>query len=140
VIGEGVAVNPERMSERSRRKWEAMTPEQRAAVAGVVVSHRTPEYLRHAEAAARLEDEGAPEAGPKADLLTLLAELRAERERQGLSLADVSERSGIERSMLNKLELGKIANPTVATLRAFAAALGGRLTLGLALPVGASRE
>jgi hypothetical protein len=40
--------------------------------------------------------------------------------------------------MLNKLELGKIANPTVATLRAFAAALGRHLMLGLVFPAGIS--
>jgi transcriptional regulator with XRE-family HTH domain len=50
----------------------------------------------------------------------------------------VSARSGIERAMLNKLELGKIANPTVATLRAFAAALGRHLMLGLVFPAGIS--
>jgi transcriptional regulator with XRE-family HTH domain len=52
----------------------------------------------------------------------------------------VSARSGIERAMLNKLELGKIANPTVATLRAFAAALGAHLVMHLSMPAGASRE
>ena len=41
----------------------------------------------------------------------------AERERQGLSLSAVSERSGIDRATLSKLETGKVPNPTVNTLR-----------------------
>jgi hypothetical protein len=36
--------------------------------------------------------------------------------------------------MLNKLELGKIPNPTVATLRAYAAALGRWLAFSLEGP------
>ena len=31
-------------TERNRRRWEAMTPEQRAAVERVRASHLTPEY------------------------------------------------------------------------------------------------
>ena len=59
----------------------------------------------------------------------LMATLRVERERQGLSLTDAAVRSGIERSMLSKLETGKIVNPTYATLRAYAAALGLQLRI-----------
>jgi hypothetical protein len=38
------------------------------------------------------------------ELATALSALRAERERQGLSLSDVLERSGIDRATLSKLE------------------------------------
>src|SRR4051794_30954619 len=107
------------MSERGRRKWERMTSEQRAAVEQILAEHRTPEYRQYAKNAALLEDEDDPKATIKPDVLGLVSALRAERERQGLSLADVSVRSGIERSMLDKIELGKVPNPTVATLRAF---------------------
>jgi transcriptional regulator with XRE-family HTH domain len=68
-----------------------------------------------------------------------LASLRLERERQGLSLTDLAERTGIDRATISKLETGKIANPTLLTLRTYAAALGKRLSWSLAdLPAGSS--
>lgn len=65
-------------------------------------------------------------------LLTVFtATLRAERERQGLSLADVSERSGIDRATISKLETHKSLNPTIDTLCRYAAALGKDIGLTL---------
>jgi transcriptional regulator with XRE-family HTH domain len=57
----------------------------------------------------------------------LIAALRAEREQQGLSLADVAERSGMDRAAIHKLEIGLNANPTQATLTRYAHALGIRI-------------
>jgi Helix-turn-helix len=48
--------------------------------------------------------------------LSAIAQLKHERERRGLSLADVSERSGLDKRMLSRLENGKIMNPTLRTL------------------------
>jgi len=59
------------------------------------------------------------------------AALRAERERQGLSLTDLAARSGLERSAISKLETGKVLNPNLSTLRRYAAALGKQLTFGV---------
>lgn len=56
-----------------------------------------------------------------------VAELRAERERLGLSLADVEQRSGLRRSALSRLENDEHANPTWLTLERYAVALGMRL-------------
>jgi DNA-binding phage protein len=53
-----------------------------------------------------------------------VARLRAERERLGLSLADVEERSGLRRSVLSRLENDKTSNPTLLTLQRYATALG----------------
>ncbi len=50
--------------------------------------------------------------------------MKAERERQGLSLADVSLKSGITAPALSKLENGQNPNPTVNTLARYARALG----------------
>ena len=61
-------------------------------------------------------------------MIEALAGLRRERERQGLSLTDLAERTGIDRATISKLETGKIANPTVGTLRTLARALGRKLT------------
>jgi transcriptional regulator with XRE-family HTH domain len=57
--------------------------------------------------------------------------LKAERERQGLSLSDVSERCGVEKGAISRLENGLNANPTVDTIRRCAHALGKAITLRL---------
>lgn len=56
-----------------------------------------------------------------------LALLKAERLRQHLSLSDIQERIGIERSNLSRLENEADANPTISTLSRYAEALGKRL-------------
>jgi DNA-binding phage protein len=57
----------------------------------------------------------------------LIAALRAERERQGLSLADLAKRTGMDRAAVHKLEIGLNSNPTHATLMRYATALGARI-------------
>ena len=58
--------------------------------------------------------------------------LKTERERQGLSLSDISERCGVEKGAISRLENGLNTNPTVDTIRRCAQALGKAITLGLA--------
>ena len=58
------------------------------------------------------------------DVDETVARLRAERERLGLSLADVEARCGLRRSALSRLETDKTNNPTLLTLQRYAAALG----------------
>lgn len=65
------------------------------------------------------------------DLLAALGELKKAREAAGLSLADVAERSGIDKAALSRLENGVHDNPTILTLLRYAAALGKRLTWSL---------
>ena len=62
----------------------------------------------------------------------LLRQLKAAREEKGLSLADLTERTGMDRSALSKLETGQRANPTVETLVRYAEAVGKRLVVSLA--------
>lgn len=57
--------------------------------------------------------------------------LRDEREAQGLSLADLSSRTGITRSSLCRLETDAQPNPTVKTLQRVAEALGRELVVTL---------
>ena len=45
----------------------------------------------------------------------LLAELKAAREEKGLSLADLTDLTGMDRSALSKLETGQRPNPTLET-------------------------
>lgn len=64
-------------------------------------------------------------------LARVMAVLREERVRQGLSFADMRERTGIERSTLCRIERDPAANPTVATLARIAEALGKTLVIQL---------
>jgi DNA-binding XRE family transcriptional regulator len=64
-------------------------------------------------------------------LMAALHELKKAREAAGLSLADVAERSGIDKAALSRLENGVHDNPTVETLMRYAAALGKKLTWSL---------
>ena len=61
----------------------------------------------------------------------LLRKLKAAREAKGLSLADLMELTGMDRSALSKLETGQRANPTVETLVRYAEAVGKRLVVSL---------
>ncbi len=113
---------------RRRRLSEAdLTPDQRSAVEARRADRQTPEYQEEIErdiAAYRREYPPASDPG----LIEALAGLRLERERQGLSLSDVAERTGIDRATISRLETGKLPNPTIGTLRTYARALGRRLS------------
>ena len=52
--------------------------------------------------------------------------LEKAREAAGLSLADVAEKSGIDKGALSRIESGQHPNPTVSTLCRYAFALGKR--------------
>jgi len=74
-------------------------------------------------------------------LLTAVAELKHQRDERGFSLTDVSERSGLDRALLSRLENGKILNPTMATLWRYADAIGARFSLAVEpLPIGGGRS
>jgi DNA-binding XRE family transcriptional regulator len=65
-------------------------------------------------------------------LQELLLQLKAAREAKGLSLSDLTDLTGMDRSALSKLETGQRANPTVETLVRYAEAVGKRLVVALA--------
>ena len=62
----------------------------------------------------------------------LLERLKAARGEKGLSLADLTRLTGMDRSALSKLETGKRWNPTVETLVRYAEAVGKHLVVSLA--------
>lgn len=62
-------------------------------------------------------------------LLSALTQVKRERELRGLTLADVSERSGLDKGMLSRLENGKILNPTMTTLWKYSNAVGMTLRM-----------
>ena len=63
-------------------------------------------------------------AKPRIMLKHVLKKLREERQRQGLSLADLNARSGIDRGTLSKLENDDDPNVTMNTLMRYAQAVG----------------
>ncbi len=77
------------------------------------------------------DHEGPYRQGNIMALLSAIAELKRRRDEQGLSLADVSERSGLDRALLSRLENGKVLNPTMATLWRYADAIGTQVTLAV---------
>jgi DNA-binding XRE family transcriptional regulator len=57
--------------------------------------------------------------------------LKKERQAQGLSLADMQDRTGMSRSAISRLENDDSANPTIETLTRYAEALGKQLAITL---------
>ena len=55
--------------------------------------------------------------------------LKAEREKRGISLGELSRITGIDRANLSRLENDINANPTLETLVRIAQAIGGRIEL-----------
>jgi DNA-binding phage protein len=101
-----------------------LTPEEAAKYKAVreQVAEELPELIgRHHQRMANVDQ-----------LQELLAQLKAAREAKGLSLADVTEITGMDRSALSKLETGQRANPTMETLVRYAEAVGKRLVVSLA--------
>lgn len=99
------------------------TAEQRAEEADI--------RRRHAETPVRERPASALDARSFAAVLDLMAKFKASRESQGLTLADVAERMGIDPPALSRLETGKTLNPTLATLHKWADALGRSLKIDL---------
>jgi ribosome-binding protein aMBF1 (putative translation factor) len=101
-----------------------LTPEEAAKYRAIreQVADELPHLIaRHQERMASLDQ-----------LESLFIELKTAREAQGLSLADLTKRTGMDRSALSKLETGQRSNPTVETLVRYAEALGKRLVVSLA--------
>lgn len=123
---------------RPNRSQPPRTPEQRAAEEAIRRRFQSEPGLQELRDSGEIGPETyerargqRAEGPPDNPVRRLVAALRAERERQGLSLADVADRSGIDRAAIHKLEIGLNRNPTVETLHRYARALGVRLTWGL---------
>jgi transcriptional regulator with XRE-family HTH domain len=101
---------------RRRRLNDAeLSPEEKAAVDARRANRQTAQHQDDlARDIAAHRQEYPPLGDP--ELVEALAGLRRERERQGLSLTNMAERTGIDRATISKLETGKIAKPTIGTL------------------------
>jgi ribosome-binding protein aMBF1 (putative translation factor) len=132
-----------RISERTQRQLEKLSPEKRAKAEAAIARTQTPEYRAKVAADRVALDREYRETGriatvsgavSGADLESIkgfLAALRGEREARGLSLSDLAERTGIDKAALSRLENGQQVNPTLQTLSRYARALGLRLRLSV---------
>ena len=113
------------MSNRIHRKIERTAEQQRE------LEEIRKRFQRERPSLAELQASGdAGEAVPLGeylDLRLMLATLKKHREHQGLSLADVADRSGMDRSAVSRLENGAYVNPTVDTLHRYAEAIGAAI-------------
>lgn len=66
-----------------------------------------------------------------AELLRVLEQLKAAREERGMSLADLTRLTGMDRAALSKLENGQRPNPTIETLVRYAEAVEKHLVVSL---------
>ncbi len=118
-------------AKRSRSGTENLTEEQRAAVERIRARHRTPEYRAEEQRVRELARRDFPPATPDPELAALLTALKAERERRGVSLTEMHERTGLDRATISKVENGHVPNPTWATLRTYSRALGLKIVTDL---------
>ena len=106
----------------------ALTAEQQAAIKAIrersKVERPGPDELIY-----RGElDELVPD-GPYIELRVATVKLRKIRAARALSLTDVSDRSGMTRAAISKLENGWNLNPTLDTLYRYATAIGAHIKL-----------
>jgi DNA-binding XRE family transcriptional regulator len=87
---------------------------------------------QHSTNPIRRKPAGAIDQSSFVAILKLVARFKAARESQGLTLAQVAEKMGIDPPALSRLENGKMLNPTLATLHKWAEALGQKLDVDLA--------
>jgi hypothetical protein len=100
-----------------------LTAEQRAEEAAVR-RHFAANPIRHRPA-------GTISRQSFAAILQLVARLKAARESQGLTLAEVAGRMGMDAPALSRLETGRTLNPTLGPLHKWAEALGRQLKVEL---------
>jgi ribosome-binding protein aMBF1 (putative translation factor) len=86
---------------------------------------------QHAANPIRQRPTGALNQRSFAAILNVIAQYKAARESQGLTLAEVAERMEIDAPALSRLETGQMLNPTIATLHKWAEALGRKLEMDL---------
>jgi DNA-binding XRE family transcriptional regulator len=111
------------MTMRRITRDRRLTPEEAAKYREVreKVGEELPELIaRHQERVAALDQ-----------LDAVVKQLKAAREEQGLSLAELTRLTGMDRSALSKLENGQRPNPTIETLVRYAEAVGKRLVVSL---------
>lgn len=111
---------------RSESRKIERTPEDRARLRAI-----REKFQREKPSLKKLVESGdAPPPMPLGaylDIQVLLSQLKKKREAAGLSLADLAERTGMDRAAISRLENGHQGNPTMDTLLRYTAALGKKI-------------
>lgn len=121
------------MSVRGETRKIERSPEDHARIAAIRERFQR-ERPTHEELIASGDYDGPFAQDAAMSLFLAVAKLKAERQRKGLTLADVSERSGLDVGMLSRLENGKVENPTLSTLGRYAHAVGLSLEIHVGEP------
>jgi DNA-binding phage protein len=110
------------------RRQPQLTPEQMAEFEQMRAESQTTEARAEGVRERELIMEEFPPATMPIEAIEAMANLRLARERKGLSLGDVAERTGIDRTALSKMERGQ-GNPTFSTLGRVTAAIGLKMVV-----------
>jgi transcriptional regulator with XRE-family HTH domain len=141
-----------RISDRTRAVLEKLPDEKRTRAEAIIAQTQTPESRASDAAARAILDREYRETGRIAtvsekldpeDLAafrTFISTLRDARLTRGMSLEELALQSKLDKAALSRLEAGKQANPTVATLLRYARALDMPLTLSLGPQTTATQE
>jgi DNA-binding XRE family transcriptional regulator len=113
-----------RAKRAAKPKWTAADRARHKAIRQEFAHDPTQEELQASGAY-----EGPIKSGAYFTVKVLIHELKQAREAAGLTLAVVSQRTGMDQATLSRLENGRQPNPTVDTLWRYARAVGRRLVL-----------
>ena len=116
-----------KIESRPNRILKANTPEREAELKKLRAQLYDEKDTLKSEGKAKL----ALVKAKRAELADIFTSLKAEREKQGLSLADMSDRCGMAREVIYRLESLQSPNPTVGTIQRYAAALGLEISIAL---------
>jgi ribosome-binding protein aMBF1 (putative translation factor) len=108
------------MLKHGKAALPSMTAEQREAF-DAAVAEEMDAKLENVAAAKEVAPRLLEEAEFRVDVVR---RLRLAREAAGISLAELASRTGVQKSALSRLENSQSPNPTLATLRRYADAVG----------------
>jgi len=120
-------IDPMKIEAEPNRIFRTNTPIREAELALLRQQLDAEEPALKAEGRAKL----ATVKAKRAELASIFTSLKAERERLGLSLADMAERSGMAREVIYRLESQTTPNPTIGTIQRYATALGLEVSFAL---------
>jgi transcriptional regulator with XRE-family HTH domain len=127
------------MSAKRVRRKTPRTPEEEARIKAIreKFQKEKPSLEQLIESG---EYEGPIQAGAFWEMRQLMTALKAEREKQQLTIAQLADRTGIDKAAISRLETGKQVNPTVDTIFRLAAGLGIKLRLSVRTEAQGERE
>ena len=110
------------MASKRVQKKIAWSAEDRARHKAIQATFQDKPSLDELIARGELSGQGMP-LGTYLALKVLVKSLRRLRQEANLSLAEVSQRSGMDKAMLSRLETGQVTNPGIETICRYLSAL-----------------